>query len=87
MEKEKNVVQREVLTKDIIDLVIARLKTIPNDAVLSVGSDNKGGISVRDLIEHVRAGDEIGRKIVQVQLHFLRSLKDLPIDENVPAHN
>jgi hypothetical protein len=77
-EDNKNL--NEEISQDVIDLVIARLKTIPSDATLSIGGD-KEGFSISELIERVQAGDEIGRKIIQSQLHFLRSLKDLPIEE------
>ena len=66
------------LNQDIINLVIARLKTIPSNANLSVGSD-KEPMSVDTLIEEVKKQTEIGKKLVESQLFFLRSLQDLPI--------
>lgn len=66
------------LTQDIINLVIARLKTIPSNANLSVGGD-KEPMSVDALIEEVRKQTEIGKKLVESQLFFLRSLQDLPV--------
>ena len=69
---------QETLNQDIINLVIARLKTIPSNANLSVGSD-KEPLSVDALIEEVKRQSEIGKKLVESQLFFLRSLQDLPI--------
>lgn len=69
---------QEPLTQDIINLVIARLKTIPSNANLSVGSD-KEPMSVDALIEEVKNQTEIGKKLIESQLFFLRSLQDLPV--------
>ena len=66
------------LNQDIINLVIARLKTILSNANLSVGND-KEPMSVDALIEEVKKQSEIGKKLVESQLFFLRSLQDLPV--------
>lgn len=66
------------LNQDIINLVIARLKTIPSNANLSVGGD-KEPMSVDMLIEEVKKQTEVGKKLVESQLFFLRSLQDLPV--------
>lgn len=66
------------LTQDVINLVIARLKTIPSNAKLSIG-EGKEGLSIEALIEEVRKQSEIGKKIIETQLFFLRSLQDLPL--------
>lgn len=78
MEQEKDT------TEDIINLIIARLKTIPNDARLSVGGldeHNTQALTVENLITEVRNQSEIGKKIIETQLFYLRSLKDLPVGE------
>lgn len=69
--------QKDV-SQDVINLVIARLKTIPSNANLSVGND-KEPMSVDALIEEVKKQTEIGKKLVESQLFFLRSLQDLPV--------
>ena len=66
------------LSQEIINLVIARLKTIPSNANLSVGGGEEP-MAAGDLIEEVQNKTEIGKKIVESQLYFLRSLKNLPI--------
>lgn len=63
-----------MVTKDEIELVIARLRAMPDNALVSAGFG--GGVMKRDqLIEHVRNAnnDEIGRKIVEAHLNYLRS--------------
>ncbi|MEK6961307.1 MAG: hypothetical protein AABX47_09120 [Nanoarchaeota archaeon] len=63
--------------KDIIydeqrKLVIARFKTLQSHAKLMLG--NGENLSVGDLISHVEKDDDLGKKIVQVQINMLRIL-------------
>lgn len=66
----------QAIPEDIINLVIARLETIPSNIELSVG--NEGSFSIEELIKRVKEQDEIGRKIIEMQLAYLRSLDKLP---------
>ena len=58
----------------IKQLVIERLKTLPENIGLSIGS--MGDFDKQELISHVEQGDDIGQKIVEVELSFLRGLKE-----------
>ncbi len=58
----------------IINLVTARLAVLPQDVKVSIGSH--GEFSRRELIEHVKKNDEIGQKVVEVELEYLKSLKN-----------
>lgn len=60
--------------KEIIELVIARLQTLPEGREISIGS--AGDFTKEELIQHVQSQDEIGRKMVAVEMDFLRSLKE-----------
>lgn len=63
------------ISQEIKDLVIARLEVLPEDTGISIGS--AGEFTRDELIERVRQGDEIGQKIVQVELSYLKSLKNI----------
>lgn len=63
------------ISQEIKDLVIARLEVLPEDTGISIGS--AGEFTRDELIERVRQGDEIGQKIVQVELNYLKSLKNI----------
>jgi hypothetical protein len=65
--------QEKTLEEEKIQLVVERLKTIPNDKKLSIG--NKGDFTIGELIERVKANDEVGQKVVKIQMEFLQSLK------------
>jgi len=72
-----------IAEQEIKDLVIARLKTLPEDIGISIGS--AGNFSREEIIRHVEQDDEIGRKIVEVELAFLRKLKEGIIYEQQPV--
>lgn len=59
--------------QEIKKIVIARLETLPPDKKISIGSS--GEFSRDELIERVKLGDPVGKKMVQIELEFLRSLK------------
>jgi hypothetical protein len=59
--------------KEVRELVIARLETLPSGLGISLGAD--GDFSRDQMIEHVKLGDAVGKKIIEVQMNFLRSLK------------
>ena len=80
MESERRVEDStEEYSEEIKDLVIARLSALPSNIVISIGS--AGTFSARDLVKKIRADDEVGKKIVEMQLSYLRSLKDLVTEE------
>ncbi len=62
------------IEKDIIDLVVARLQNLPSNKEISIGSS--GEFTKDQLIEHVRKADEIGQKMIAIEMDFLRSMKD-----------
>ncbi len=75
--EEKN--EAQIISEDIVNLVIARLETIPSNVEISVGGD--GSFTVSELIEKVKKRDDIGKKMIEVQLAYLRSLGKLPTQE------
>ena len=59
--------------QEIKKIVMARLETLSPDKKISMGP--AGEFSRDELIEHVKKGDPIGKKMMQVELEFLRALK------------
>ena len=62
------------ISEDVKKLVIFRLETLPADKKISIGS--AGEFSKDELVMHVKNGDDIGKKIVEVELEFLRAIKE-----------
>ena len=65
--------KKEQQNKEIIDVVVARLETMPMDMRMAIG--DKGQFDRNELINHVKRCDDIGKTIVDMQLFYLRSLK------------
>ena len=63
------------LNEEIKQLVIARLEVLPEDTGISIGSE--GEFARDELIKRVEQGDEIGQKIIEVELDYLKSLKNI----------
>jgi hypothetical protein len=54
-------------------LVLARLETMPSNMGIAIGDE---AFSKVELKNHVEQEDAVGQKYVEMQLTFLRSLKD-----------
>ncbi len=65
---------KPVSDAEIRQLVIERLRSFPTGKKLSIGSD--GEFSKEELMEHVGNEDAVGKKIIEIQLSYLQSLKE-----------
>ena len=61
-------------SEDVKQLVIARLETLPSNKKISIGA--YGEFSKEELIQHVKRNDEIGKKMVEIELESLKALKE-----------
>lgn len=73
--KPESETSKEEISEDLKELVIARLEVLSSDKRFSIGSDKKE-FTKDELIEHVKKGNETGKKVVELELTFLRALKD-----------
>ncbi len=62
------------INEEIKKIVIARLEVFPSDKKISIGSI--GELTKEEMIENVKKETDIGEKIVEVQLNYLRTLKE-----------
>ena len=67
-------IEIETSDEEIRKLVVARLSVLSSDVHISIGSD--GTFSRDELISHVNANDEIGQKIEEIELEWIRSWKE-----------
>lgn len=67
--------------EEIRKLVVERLNSISDDSSLMVGGDVK--LSKSDMIESVKNGDEVGIKIIEMQMIYLRDLASGKLMENI----
>jgi len=66
----KNLLSDEEIRK----LVVARLKVLSSDILISVGSE--GSFSRDELVKKVQDGDRVGEKLAEIQMGWLQSLKE-----------
>ena len=69
----KKVTRKTISDSDIRNLVIARLRAFSTGKKISIGADRE--YSKEELIQGVTENNEIGKKIVEIQLKYLKSLK------------
>ncbi len=60
-------------------LIIARLETLNKDSKILLMGEKKP-ITVREMIEEVKRDSELGRKIVRIQMSYLKALASGGID-------
>ncbi len=53
-------------------LVLARFKTLNSEAKIILGGDKE--ITVKELINHIKKGDEFGKNVVRAQIKMLQVL-------------
>ncbi len=77
----EQIFQDKNLLEQLKRLTLERLKAMPENTELAIGSDS---YSKSDLITHVTATDELGKEIMSIQLEFLQDLASGEIykDEN-----
>lgn len=71
--------------ENVRKLVATRLETLPDGAIISVGSDRE--FTKKQIIESVLEGNEIGQKMVEIEMSFLQSLKEGVLYGAIPANN
>ena len=63
-----------VTNEEIKEIVIARLKTIPDKFKIAIG--NQDSFTKEQIINEVMKESETGKKMIDIQMRYLRSLKD-----------
>lgn len=72
------------LLEQIQKLTLERLKAMPSNTEIAIGSDR---YSKRDLVTHVEKADELGRQIMTIQIEFLQDLASGEIYKDDHSHN
>ena len=70
-----NVSTAALLNDEVVrKVVVARLSVLSSDTYVSIGAD--GSFSRDELIAAVKAGDDIGKKIEEIELEWMRSWRE-----------
>ena len=62
------------ITEEIKKIVLARIRAMPDSLRISIGGE--GEFDKEKMILHLEREDEIGKKLVEMHLHYLRSFKE-----------
>ena len=65
---------KQKISDDLKDLVIARLDVLSSDKKISIGSS--GEFTKEELIECVKEGNDVGQKVAELEITFLKALKE-----------
>ena len=60
------------IKKEIKELVIARLQTMPLTIKVTLG--NLGTFNREQLISHIKQGDKVGEKIIEMELFYIKTI-------------
>lgn len=62
------------ISEDIKELVIARLDILSPNRKISIG--NYGEFTKEEIIQHVKKGDAVGNKMIEIEMEFLCAIKE-----------
>lgn len=72
---------QKITDQEIRNLVIERLKSISDESSLMIGGEKK--LTKPEMIESVKNNDEIGKKIVDMQMTYIRDLASGEFMKNI----
>lgn len=72
---------KKITDEEIRNLVVERLNSISDETSLMIGGDIK--LSKTEMINSVKKGDDVGKKIIDMQMTYLRDLASGKLMENI----
>ena len=66
------------LNSELKEIIIKRIESskLPQNILLSIGGMTDEPMNLADVINHVKNEDEVGKKIIQMELEYLKALKE-----------
>jgi len=66
------------IESELKEIVLQRILSskLPSNIKLSVGNSTEEPMGILEMAEHVKAEDEIGKKIIRMELNYLKVLKE-----------
>ena len=63
---------------EIKEIILQRILSskLPSNIKLSVGNSSNEPMGILEMAEHVKKEDEIGQKIIRMELNYLKALKE-----------
>lgn len=65
------------ISPELKEIIVYRLKSskLPENIKLSIGNLSKEPMSTEEMIKHVESEDDVGKKIMEIELFYLQALK------------
>mgnify|MGYP001378575146 CR=1 FL=1 len=70
--------EKEKIDPELKEVILQRIisSKLPDNIKMSIGNMSKEPMGLGEIADHVKKEDEIGRKIIEMELVYLRALKE-----------
>ena len=70
--------EKKKINSELKEIILQRISSskLPENIKLSIGNLSKEPMSIQEIAHHVRIEDEIGEKIIEMELAYLKALKE-----------
>ena len=70
--------EKQKISPEMKEIIIHRIESskLPENIRLSVGGLSQEPMSLREVVQHVENEDEIGEKIIEMEVAYLEALKE-----------
>ena len=75
--------EKKEVINEIKKVILARLELLPQNKKISIGSS--GEFNKEELKIHIEKEDEVGKRIICIELEFLRALKEGKFNEAIAS--
>ncbi len=69
---------KEKINHELKELILYRLMSsnLPDNIEIAIGDISGGPMGMNEIIEHVKQEDETGKIIIEMELNYLKALKE-----------
>lgn len=70
--------EKTQINPELKEIIISRIESskLPENIQLSVGGLSQKPMNLQEVVQHVHNEDEIGTKIIKMELEYLKALKE-----------
>ncbi len=70
--------EKEKIDPELKEIILQRIisSKLPDNIKMSIGNMSKEPMGLSEIAAHVQREDEIGRKIIEMELAYLKALKE-----------
>ncbi len=70
--------EKEKINPELKEIILYRLLSskLPDNIQIAIGNSSGESMNMQEIIEHVKNEDETGRTIIEMELNYLKALKE-----------